>query len=175
MNEQAIVERLESLEKKIAPVTESASAVKELQEQLAPRVNEAVSALIVELADIDEDFQLEDLVFFTKKLLRNVKNITYALDQLKNIIDFVQAVEPLLKVTVPQIIGFLDELEQKGILKLVTDVPAKIDFRNARDVGMVGLIKGLSDPQIQAGLGVLFEMTRGLSELKQRPDPGSDN
>ena len=171
MNEQAIVERLESLERKIEPIAESASAIAELREQLAPRVNEAVSALILELVDVEEDFQIEDLVFFSKKLLRNIKNLTYALDQLKNLMDFAKAVEPLLKVTIPQLIGYLDELEQKGLLKIFTDVPSKIDFRNAQDVGMFGLIGKLSDPEIQAGLGVLLELTKGLSALKDnKPD-----
>jgi hypothetical protein len=47
---------------------------------VAPRVNEAVQALIVELADVEADFQLEDLVYFIKKLMRNVKNITFLLE-----------------------------------------------------------------------------------------------
>ena len=166
MNEKAIVERLESLERKIEPITESAKAITELREQLAPRVNEAVSALILELVDVEGDFQLEDLAFFSKKLLRNIKNLTYALDQLESVIDFAKAVEPLLKGTVPQLIIALDELEQKGMFKLFTDVPSKIDFRNAQDVGMFGLLGALSDPEVKTGLGVLLELTRGLSALK---------
>jgi hypothetical protein len=50
-------------------VADSARSVQELKEQLAPRVNEAVQALIVELADVEADFQLEDLTFFIKKLM----------------------------------------------------------------------------------------------------------
>ena len=82
-NEALILDRLERLEQAIAPVTDSANSVKELKEQLAPRVNEAVRALIVELADVEADFQLEDLTFFVKKLMRNVKNFTFLLEQLK--------------------------------------------------------------------------------------------
>ncbi len=169
MNEQAIVERLESLEKKIDPIAESAISVKELKDQLAPRVNEAVKALIVELVDIEEDFQLEDLIYLSKKILRNVNNVSYAFDQLKNIIDFINAVEPLLKTTIPQIIGFFDELEQRGMLSIFTEVPSKIDFRNTKDIGVVGLLKALSDPEMRAGLGVLVELTKGLSAIKREP------
>ena len=46
-NEALILDRLERLERAIAPVTDSANSVKELKEQLASRVNEAVQALIV--------------------------------------------------------------------------------------------------------------------------------
>ena len=67
-NEEQLLRRIDRMEKEIRDVADSARAVKELRDQLAPRVNEAVHALIEELVDIEEDFQLEDLVFFIKKL-----------------------------------------------------------------------------------------------------------
>ncbi|NQT71041.1 MAG: DUF1641 domain-containing protein [Desulfobacteraceae bacterium] len=165
-NETLIMERLDRLEQKIDPVANSAKSIKELQEQLAPRVNEAVKALIIALADLESDFQLEDLVFLIKKVMRNIKNITFALEQLKNLIDFARAVEPLLKSTVPQIIQTFDELEQKGVLRVFTDLPAKLDFSQAEDVGLFGMLRAASDKEVQTGLGVLLELTRGLSALK---------
>jgi len=165
-NEALIMERLDLLEQKIDPVADSAKSIKELREQLAPRVNEAVKALIIELADLEADFQLEDLIFLIKKIMRNIKNLNFALEQLKNLIDFSRAVEPLLKSTVPQIIAVLDELEQKGILKIVTDFPAKLDFSQAKDVGAYGMLRAMSDKEVQAGLGVLLEITKGMSVLK---------
>ena len=165
-NEALILDRLERLERAIAPVTDSANSVKELKEQLTPRVNEAVQALIVELADVEADFQLEDLTFFIKKLMRNVKNFTFLLEQLKNLIDFAQAVEPLLKTTVPHVISAFDELEQKGLLGLVTKFPAKVDLSQAQEVGLFGMLQALRDKEIRQGLGVLLELTRGLSAVK---------
>ena len=165
-NEALILERLERLEQAIAPVTDSAKSVKELKEQLTPRVNEAVQALIVELADVEADFQLEDLTFFIKKLMRNVKNLTFLLEQLKNLIDFAQAVEPLLKTTVPHIISAFDQLEQKGLLRIVTQFPAKVDLSRAEEVGLFGMLQALREKEIRQGLGVLLELTRGLSAVK---------
>lgn len=156
---------LESLEQKIAPIAESAQSIKELKEH-TPRVNEAVKALIEELVDIEDDFQLEDLVFFVKKVLRNIKNLTFALDQIKNLIDFAVAVEPLLKTTVPQIIATLDALEQKGLLRIFTHVPSKIDFRESNDVSILSMAKALGDPEVKAGMGILLELTKGLSAMK---------
>lgn len=63
-HEEIILNRLEQLEKEIAPLSDSARSISELKDELTPRVNEAVKALIVELADIEADFQLEDLLFF---------------------------------------------------------------------------------------------------------------
>jgi uncharacterized protein YjgD (DUF1641 family) len=166
MKNEIILERLNRLEEKINPIADSAESIKELKEQLTPRVNEAVKALIVELVDIEDDFQLEDLVFFIKKVLRNINNFSFAIDQLKNLIDFAIAVEPLLKTTVPQIIASLDELEQKGLLRIFSHVPSNIDLRNSKDVSMFGLVKALGDPKIKSGMGVLLELTKGLAAMK---------
>ncbi|MCU0591995.1 MAG: DUF1641 domain-containing protein [Desulfobacterales bacterium] len=117
--EQMILDRLDRLENQIAPLTASAKALGELREELAPRVNEAVQALIVELADVEADFQLEDLLFLIKKVMRNVRNLDFALDQMKNLIDLALTAEPLLKSSVPQVITFLDDLEQRGVLRLL--------------------------------------------------------
>ncbi len=171
-NEEQLLRRIDRMEKEIRDVADSARAIKELRDQLAPRVNEAVHALIEELADIEEDFQLEDLVFFIKKLLRNIRNLNFALEQLKNLIDFARAIEPLLKSSIPQLIGTFDEWEQRGIFRLVTEVPGKIDFSRSREVGLFGLMQAMGDPEVRAGMGALVEMARGLSTLKPEPSAG---
>jgi len=117
-NEELILKRLDHLENEIAPVAESARSIRELRDELEPRLNEAVQALIVELADVEADFQIEDLLFLMKKSMRNVRNFTFALEQLKNLIDFALTVEPLLKTTVPEIITYFNKLEQKGVFNL---------------------------------------------------------
>ncbi len=86
--------------------------------------------------------------------------------RLKNLIDFAQAVEPLLKTTVPHVISAFDELEQKGLLRLFTKVPAKVDLSKAQEVGLFGLLQALREKEVKQGLGVLLELTRGLSAAK---------
>lgn len=215
--EQSIVESLQRLENQVAPIAASAKVVSELRDELAPRVNEAVQALIKELADIEADFQIEDLLYLIKKAMRNVKNLDFVLDQMKNIVDFVRIAEPLLKTTVPQIIFYLDGLEQNGVFRLLkvaidmlkqigadyteeemqqigqglvrlvgilkklaapqaldlleraADLPVRVDLSAARDVGPWGLLRTMGDPQVKQGMGVLMELTRGLSVLKPAP------
>ena len=121
-HEKEILARLERLENRITPMAETARAVGELRDEIAPRVNEAVQALIRELADVEADFQLEDLLHLTKKAMRNTKNLSFSLDQLKNLIDFVDTIEPLLKSSVPQMILYLDGLERSGVFHLVQAV-----------------------------------------------------
>ena len=215
--EQMILDRLDRLETQIAPLTASAKALGELREELAPRVNEAVQALIVELADVEADFQLEDLLFLIKKMMRNVRNLDFALDQMKNLIDFALTAEPLLKSSVPQVITFLDDLEQRGVLRLLrtgmevlkkvgasysaeelqqtsdgmvrlagllkkltapealdllersAELPSRVNVAGASAIGPWGMLRGMGDPQVQQGLGVLLELTKGLAVLRPQP------
>jgi uncharacterized protein YjgD (DUF1641 family) len=158
-NEEIILDQLDQLKHEIAPVAASARSFQELREELAPRVNEAVKALIIELADIEADFQLEDLLFLIKKTLRNVRNFTFSLDQLKNIIDFVLIAEPLFKSTVPQVILYLDDLEQKGVfnylaslLNLIKKIAETYTVEDMEEVGdglvkLLGIVKKLLTPE----------------------------
>jgi len=213
-NEEKILERLERLEEKITPIAESAASIKELRGELAPRVNEAVQALIVGLADVEADFQLEKLIYLCKKVMRNMDNFSFALDMLHSFIDMAVNAEPLLKSTVPQIISFLDDLEQKHVFKMLsivldviknitnkytpeeieqisqglgklvdslanlTDpkavdmlekaskIPAAISLEESKPAGPFSMLMAMNDQDIKQGLGVLLELTKGLSTLK---------
>jgi len=215
--EEQIAHRLDHLESLIQPLAAFSRAAGELREELAPRVNEAVQALIVELADVEADFRVEDLVFLVKKLMRNINNLNFALDQFKNLVDFVLTAEPLLKTSVPQLISYVDQLEQNGVFRLITvgtevlkkvgsaysvedmrqigdglvhfigilkkltapaaldlldraaDLPARVDVDRAQPVGFWGMIGAMGDKDIQQGIGVLMELTKGLATLKAQP------
>ena len=152
-------ERMDRMEAQIAPLAESAKVLAELREELAPRVNEAVNALIVGLADVEADFQLEDVVHLAKNGMRNVRNLNFALDQLKNLIDFAVIAEPLLKTTVPQVIQYLDDLETKGVFRFLTtgiEVLKKIGSTYSQEqleqigngmVQLVGSLHKLTSPE----------------------------
>jgi len=117
-NSEVLTQRIENIEESLSILTQSADSINELKEDLAPRVTELVQALIVELSDIEEDFNIDDLIYLVKKVLRNINNFDFVIEQTTNIIDFVVAAEPLLKITVPEITQRLDALDQKGIFKL---------------------------------------------------------
>jgi uncharacterized protein YjgD (DUF1641 family) len=213
-NEQAIMERLDSLEKEIFVLTDTARSLRELREDVTPRVNETVQALIKGLVEIEADFQLEDLTFLMKKVLRNVRNMNWSIDQLKNLIDFLRTVEPLLKSTVPQAIAYLDMLEHQGVFQIMAsmlgvlqkiaqtytprdidqisnglvdlvgvakkltapqalnllhraaEIPVTVDLSQAKEVGPFGMVFALGNREVKQGMGVLLELTKGLSLLK---------
>jgi len=157
--EEQILERLDRIEARLAPISQSAASLQDLREDLIPLSGQAFRLVIRELEDVESGFQLEDLLAMIKRMLRSVKHITFTLDQLENIVDFANIVEPLLKSAVPQIINYLDDLEQRGVLRIITsmlDVRAKIaEAYSPEDVDQIGdgavaalgLAKKLSDPK----------------------------
>jgi uncharacterized protein YjgD (DUF1641 family) len=168
--ETALAERLDRIEAQITPLVQSAKALNELRDELAPRVSEGVQALIVALADVEPDFQLEDFVYLLKNIMRNVKNLNFTLDQLKNLIDFVVIAEPVLKTTVPQIVQYFDDMEQKGVFHLLStglDILKKIgstyspeELQQIGDgiVQLTGCLQKLVSPQAMAMLEKAADM-----------------
>ena len=213
-NEKAIVEQLEYLGQEVAILTDSARSLRELRDDLSPRVNETVKVLIEELAEIEADVQFDDLVALLKNLMRNVRNLTWSVDQLKNLIDFIRTVEPLLKSAVPQAIFYLDQLERQGVFQVLAhmlgvlekiadtytpedieqignglvplvgvvkkltapealnlldkaaEVPARVDLSQAKAVGPFGMLFALGNSEVKQGMGVVLELTKALSALK---------
>jgi uncharacterized protein YjgD (DUF1641 family) len=116
-------------------------------------------------------------------MLRSVRNITWSLGQLENIIDFVTTLEPLLKTSVPQIVNYLDDLEQRGVFRIIG---ATLDFRSKvaetyspEDIDQIGdglvallnLAKKISDPQAAALLENLADVPASV-DLTASKDVG---
>jgi uncharacterized protein YjgD (DUF1641 family) len=180
-NEELILERLDRIEAQLAPISQTASGIKDLREDLIPLSGQAFRLLIRELEDVESSFQLEDLMALLKRSLRSVKHIIFALEQMENIVDFVTTIEPLLKSSVPQIINYLDDLEQRGVLRIITstlDVRAKIATAySAEDIDQIGdgavvalgLAKKLSDPKAAQFLEKLAELPSKIDLSDAKP------
>jgi uncharacterized protein YjgD (DUF1641 family) len=153
-----ILEEIAALRAEMAPVANAARSMDNLRRDLAPRVEEAVRALIMELAEVESDFQLEDLLALVKQSMRNVKTFSRALDQLGSLLTFVDNVEPLVRQSVPVWISALEELEAKGVFTALTALSGVLeklaaaygqeDMEKIGDglVTLMGLARGLGDP-----------------------------
>jgi uncharacterized protein YjgD (DUF1641 family) len=182
-NEEMILERLESIEGQLAPLAQSAKSMAEFKDDLTFLAQPATQALVKELADVEASFQLEDLMELAKRMLRSVRNITWSLGQLENMIDFVTTLEPLLKTSVPQIVNYLDDLEQRGVFRIIgatldfrskvaeTYTPEDIDQIGDGLVALLNLAKKISDPQAAALLEHLAEVPASV-DLKACKDVG---
>ncbi len=157
-DERLILQQLDHMGKEISTLSDSARSLQELRDELSPRVNEVVKVVIKELAEVEPDCTLEDLVYLLKNVLRSVRNINWSMDQLKSLIDFLRTVEPLLKSSVPESIHYLDQLQQLGIFQAISAILAAIqkiaqtytqeDFEQIGEglVRLVGVAKKLTSP-----------------------------
>jgi uncharacterized protein YjgD (DUF1641 family) len=182
-NEELILQRLECIESQLAPLADSVRSFSELREDVTPLANSAVKLLINELRDVESSFQLTDFLEMWKQLLRNVRNISYSLRQLGNIIDFVNTLEPLLRGSVPQLIHYLDELEQRGVFRVLNATlgvrakiaeaytPEDIDVIGDGLVALLGLAKKVTTPRAIAFLEGLAEMPTSV-DLAAAKDVG---
>ncbi|MBU2498522.1 MAG: DUF1641 domain-containing protein [Proteobacteria bacterium] len=169
-NEQLILERLDRIEAQLAPLARGVAAMNELKDDLRPLAHHAVKMVIKELQDVESGFQLEDVMEMIKQLLRSVRNISYSLRQLGNVIDFVTTLEPLLKSSVPQLINYLDDLEQRGVFRILNatlGIRAKVaskytaeDIEQIGDglVALLGLTKKITSPETLSFLEGLVDM-----------------
>jgi hypothetical protein len=181
--EQSIIDRLDRLEARLVPMCESARGLQELKDDILPMLNGTVQILIQELGQVESGFKLDDLFRLFIKALRNVKNLTFALEQMENLIDFVQTIEPLLKSSVPQLIQYLDELERNGVLRIIQaglGVRSKIaSAYSAEDIDqigdglvvLIGLAKRLSDPKARELLDKLAALPSDV-DLSQAKEVG---
>lgn len=163
-NEDRILQKLEKLEADMAPLLKLGHNMIELKDDLIPLQNQAFHILIKELQEVEAGFQLDDFLNLVKQMMRGTRDFIFALQQMSSIIEFVRDMEPLLKSTVPVLIQYLDQLEQKGVFRIynaMLDVRAKAaaaydadDIEKIGDgmVALLGLAKKMSDPKAIAFL-----------------------
>lgn len=161
MTNEAILERLERMEENIAFLTERAKASEELKKDLTPVMHDGFKVLMQEFGSIEHGFQLEDLTAFVKKAMLSINNMTYMLDKLEDAIDLWKTIEPLMHSSVPQLINYLDELEQKGVFetyRAMIEIRAKVaqtyGVENIRNMGdsfvfLIGMLEKLGDPKVR--------------------------
>ncbi|NQU63171.1 MAG: DUF1641 domain-containing protein [SAR324 cluster bacterium] len=159
-NEKLILEKIGNIEEQLAFLVKPAQRNQELKDDIMPLMNHGVGLLINELLDVGSSFELNDLFELIKQFMRSTHNLQYSLKQLDNIIEFIQDVEPLLRSAVPQLIHYLDDLEKRGVLRIIKsalDVRAKIaktyspeDIDAIGDgfVSLLGFAKNLADPKV---------------------------
>ncbi len=217
-NEELILKRLENIETQITPLIKTADKLNELREDMIPLSNQAVQLLINELQDVEAGFELDDLFHLVKQLLRSTRSIIFGLKQMVGFVEFMKDIEPLLKQAVPQMINYLDDLEQRGVLRIIqammgvrakvaaaytpedidqigdgmvsllglgkkltdpklltflekaVEIPAAVDLSASKKVGPWGLVSASSNDEVKEGLGVLIELTKALSKLKENGD-----
>jgi uncharacterized protein YjgD (DUF1641 family) len=117
------------LHQKIDYLTEQLEAQKQRQQELdalkndlLPVANHMIKLSIDELAEIGRDFQLEDLLFLLKRLLRNTHSLIDLLDRLESATDLIDDANYLGKEVFASTVSTLDKLERDGYFDFMREI-----------------------------------------------------
>jgi uncharacterized protein YjgD (DUF1641 family) len=168
-NEELILEKLARIETRLDGVDRVEQQlqtfvapwenVTDLGRDLSLLTDPAVRKLTEELVEIESGFQLEDFFTLIKRILPSLKYLSWSLEQLENLIDWWRDMEPLLKLGVPKLIDYLDDLEQKGVFRI-----------NAAVLEMYGKIATHYDTEDIAAMGDGFVLMHGIVKKLSNPE-----
>ena len=88
--------------------------IKELMDDAIPVVNHVIKLSIDELAEIGNDFELGDLLFLVKRVLRDTRMLVGLLDQLESVAELAGEGQKMGKRIFHQVTMELDRLEREG-------------------------------------------------------------
>ncbi len=114
-----IHEKLDYLTKQLEIQRQQQEGINELMQDAVPVVNHMIKLSIDELAEIGSDFQLEDLTFLLKRILRDTRMLVGLLDQVEGIAELAEEGQVMGKRIFHQVTMELDRLEREGYFGLV--------------------------------------------------------
>jgi uncharacterized protein YjgD (DUF1641 family) len=107
-------EKIDHLTEQLESQQRRQRELSELTQDLIPVANHMIKLSIDELAEIGQDFQLEDLFFLLKRLLRNTHSLMALLDRLESLTGLIDDVNWMSKEAFNTSIETLDRFEQQG-------------------------------------------------------------
>lgn len=155
----------------------------ELKADLIPIGNQLISLTITELEEIGAEFELEDLLYLLKRVLRNTQLILTMMDRFEAIMGIADEVELLGKQVFSSAVEALDRLEQGGVfsqsgellqtfaqegtlselngmLKAFHSTPDDAD----RTPSLVSLIREANQPETKRGLSRMLKVIQALGK-----------
>ena len=154
--------------------------IEELAQEVLPIANHAVKLTIDELDEIGGEFQIEDLLYLLKRLLRDTRMLIKLLDRLEAISQLGDEVELLGKQVFNNVVEALDRMEREGyfvfaqggwriVQKIVTEFTE--DDVNALGDNIVTILKtvrNMTQPEIMA-------LANNAIDAIRQDDSGEEN
>ena len=106
--------KLDYLVDKMEEYWQRQESMEELRHDLIPIANHMIKLSIDELAEIGSEFQLEDLFFLIKRVLRDTPLLVDLLHRVESMADLFDELQPVGNQAFHQAIEALDHLERKG-------------------------------------------------------------
>jgi uncharacterized protein YjgD (DUF1641 family) len=137
-------------------------AFEELKDDLIPIGNQLIKLTIDELADIGNEFQLEDLFFLIKRLLRNTELILKTLDRLEALSGLADEMEVLGRQMFSTTVERLDEMERAGYfafasegLKVTDRIVSEFSVEDVQALGdnvvtILKTVRNMTQPDVMA-------------------------
>jgi uncharacterized protein YjgD (DUF1641 family) len=150
---------LETLHQKLDVISEQLEAqqrqqreLQELQQDMLPIVNHMIKLSIDELAEIGNDFQLEDLLFLLKRVLRNTRLIRRLMDIVEGTAGLIDELQPIGIQAFSTSVETLDRLEREGwhIVERIVNEFNEEDVRALGDniVTILTTVRNMTQPEI---------------------------
>jgi hypothetical protein len=107
-------QKLDYLTEQLEAQRQQQEGINELMHDAVPVVNHMIKLSIDELAEIGTDFQLEDLTFLLKRVLRDTRMLVGLLDQVEAVAELAEEGQVMGKRIFHQVTMELDRLEREG-------------------------------------------------------------
>jgi len=179
-------QKVDTLAEQMAFLTEQAESQQrrvqdfdELKADLIPIGNQLVSLTIQELEEIGAEFELEDLLYLLKRVLRNTNLILGMMDRFEALMGIADEVDLLGKQVFSTVVEELDRLESNGtftqggeLLRSLSDGEILADLNRALQgfkseseappPSLFSILKEINRPETRRGLNRLLKMTSAL-------------
>lgn len=158
---------LETLHHKIDLITEQLAAqqrrqqeLQEFQRDVMPIMNHMIKLSIDELAEIGNDFELEDLLFLLKRVLRNTCLIHRLMDMVEGGMGLLDEVQPIALQAFNTSVETLDRLEREGYFafaqegwRILERIVEEFDQEDVRALGenivtILSTVRNMTQPEI---------------------------
>jgi hypothetical protein len=187
-NELAVInQKLDYLASQLESQRKQQETLNELVQDAIPVVNHMVKLSIDELAEIGTDFQLEDLTFLLKRVLRDTRLLVGLLDQVEAVAELAEEGQVMGKRIFHQVTMELDRLERGGYFdfaragwsladRAVKEFKAE-DLESAgvrmitafkeeppEKVSLFALLRAIGDPKFRRGLYRSLNLLKALGD-----------
>jgi uncharacterized protein YjgD (DUF1641 family) len=193
-------QKIDTLTTQVAFLTEQAEIQQrrqqefdELKQDMIPIANHMIKLTIDELAEIDPEFEIADLLYFLKRVLRNIPLILATFDRFEALMGVTDEIELLGKQIFSTTVENLDQMERDGyfafaregwgIMERIVTEFSEDDVKALGDniVTILTTVRNMTQPEIMAmannAIGAIQEVPPGtetpstLSLLRELSNP----
>lgn len=161
--------KIDSLSEQVAILTTQAEIQQRRQQEFdelkgdaIPIVNHMIKLSIDELAEIGDEFQIEDLLYLLKRMMRNTSLILAMFDRVESVMGFADEAEILGKQVFNYTVEGLDRLEREGYFgfaregwDIIQRIVSEFSEEDVRALGVnivtiLSTIRNMTQPEIMA-------------------------